>query len=90
MIPSIWDSFWNIVSILSWIVQSTLYQFIFSPIICDIPLIFLMDELERLSIMKELVKKLKLKDVNYLINLQGDEPMIDPEDIIKLNNVLLL
>jgi len=37
----------------------------------------------------ECFKKLKLKDVNYLINLQGDEPMIDPEDIIKLNNKMI-
>ena len=37
----------------------------------------------------ECFKKLNLKDVNYLINLQGDEPMINPEDIIKLNNKMI-
>ena len=34
-------------------------------------------------------KKLNLTGINYLINLQGDEPMINPEDIIKLNNKMI-
>jgi len=34
----------------------------------------------------EAYKKLDLKDVDYIINLQGDEPMIDIEDIKNLNS----
>jgi len=34
------------------------------------------------------LKKLKSKDVDYVINLQGDEPMINPIDIINLNNLM--
>ena len=34
----------------------------------------------------EAYKKLKLKNIDYIINLQGDEPMIDIEDIKNLNN----
>ena len=34
-------------------------------------------------------KKLNLTGINYLINLQGDEPMINPEDIINLNNKMI-
>ena len=33
----------------------------------------------------EAYQKLKLKNVDYIINLQGDEPMIDIEDIKNLN-----
>ena len=33
-------------------------------------------------------QKLKIKDVDYIINLQGDEPMIDPKDVINLNNLM--
>ena len=35
------------------------------------------------------LKKLKVKDIDYVINLQGDEPMIDPLDIINLNNLMI-
>ena len=34
----------------------------------------------------EAYQKLENKDVDYVINLQGDEPMIDIEDIKNLNN----
>ena len=34
----------------------------------------------------EAYKKLDIKDVDYIINLQGDEPMIDIEDIKNLNS----
>ena len=34
------------------------------------------------------LKKLKAKDIDYVINLQGDEPMIDPLDIVNLNNLM--
>ena len=34
----------------------------------------------------EAYKKLKINDVDYIINLQGDEPMIDIEDIKTLNS----
>ena len=34
----------------------------------------------------EAYQKLGIKDVDYIINLQGDEPMIDIEDIKNLNN----
>ena len=37
----------------------------------------------------EAFKKLKAKDVDYVLNLQGDEPMIDPKDIINLNNLMI-
>ena len=37
----------------------------------------------------EAFQKLKIKDVNYVLNLQGDEPMIDPKDIINLNNLMI-
>ena len=33
----------------------------------------------------EAYQKLEIKDVDYIINLQGDEPMIDIEDIQNLN-----
>ena len=34
----------------------------------------------------EAYENLKRKDIDYIINLQGDEPMIDINDIINLNN----
>ena len=34
----------------------------------------------------EAYKKLNIKDVDYILNLQGDEPNINKEDIINLNN----
>ena len=37
----------------------------------------------------EAFQKLKIKDVDYILNLQGDEPMIDPKDIINLNNLMI-
>jgi 3-deoxy-manno-octulosonate cytidylyltransferase (CMP-KDO synthetase) len=37
----------------------------------------------------EAFKKLKIKNVDYILNLQGDEPMIDPKDIINLNNLMI-
>jgi 3-deoxy-manno-octulosonate cytidylyltransferase (CMP-KDO synthetase) len=36
----------------------------------------------------EAFQKLKTKNVDYIINLQGDEPMIDPKDIINLNKLM--
>ena len=37
----------------------------------------------------EAFKKLKIADIDYVVNLQGDEPMIDPKDVVKLNNLML-
>ena len=37
----------------------------------------------------EAFKKLKTKNVDYILNLQGDEPMIDPKDIINLNKLMI-
>ena len=37
----------------------------------------------------EAFKKLKVHDVKYVLNLQGDEPMIDPKDIVNLNNLMI-
>tara|TARA_Y100001970_G_scaffold290214_1_gene423068 strand:- start:340 stop:1077 length:738 start_codon:yes stop_codon:yes gene_type:complete len=37
----------------------------------------------------EAYENLKLNDVDYVINLQGDEPLIDKDDIIKLNNLAI-
>jgi len=34
----------------------------------------------------EAYTKLNLKNIDYVLNLQGDEPLIDKEDIINLNN----
>tara|TARA_B100000945_G_scaffold309491_1_gene300395 strand:+ start:496 stop:1200 length:705 start_codon:yes stop_codon:yes gene_type:complete len=31
-------------------------------------------------------KKLNLKDIDYILNIQGDEPFIDKESLINLNN----
>ena len=35
------------------------------------------------------LQKLGDKNIDYVINLQGDEPMIDPNDIINLNNLMI-
>ena len=37
----------------------------------------------------EAFQKLKTSDIEYVVNLQGDEPMIDPKDIINLNNLMI-
>ena len=37
----------------------------------------------------EAYKKLDIKNVDYIINLQGDEPNIDKDDIITLNNSMI-
>ena len=37
----------------------------------------------------EAYKKLDLKDIDFILNLQGDEPNIDKDDIINLNNFML-
>ena len=37
----------------------------------------------------EAFKKLKIADIDYVVNLQGDEPMIDPKDILNLNNLMI-
>ena len=37
----------------------------------------------------EAFKKLKIKNIDYILNLQGDEPMIDPKDIINLNKLMI-
>ena len=37
----------------------------------------------------ECFKKINIKDVEYIINLQGDEPNIDIDDIIKLNTLVI-
>ena len=37
----------------------------------------------------EAFKKLKIIDIDYVVNLQGDEPMIDPIDVINLNNLMI-
>ncbi len=34
-------------------------------------------------------KKLNFTDIDYILNIQGDEPSIDEEDIIKLNNLMI-
>ena len=33
----------------------------------------------------EAYKKLNLREIDFVMNLQGDEPTIDPEDLINLN-----
>ena len=38
----------------------------------------------------ECFQKLKMWDVDYIINLQGDEPDINHDDIINLNNFMIL
>ena len=37
----------------------------------------------------EAFKRLKIKNVDYILNLQGDEPMIDPKDVINLNKLMI-
>ena len=37
----------------------------------------------------EAYRKLDIKNVDYIINLQGDEPDINKDDIIKLNNLMI-
>jgi len=37
----------------------------------------------------EAYKKLGIKDVDYVLNLQGDEPDINKDDIINLNNFMI-
>jgi len=37
----------------------------------------------------EAYKKLNIKDVDYILNLQGDEPNINKDDIINLNNLMI-
>ena len=37
----------------------------------------------------EAYKKLDIKNVDYILNLQGDEPNINKDDIIKLNNLMI-
>jgi len=41
------------------------------------------------DIIFEAFKKLKKENVDYILNLQGDEPMIDPKDIINLNKLMI-
>ena len=38
----------------------------------------------------ECFQKLKIRDVDYIINLQGDEPAINHDDIVNLNNFMIL
>ncbi len=37
----------------------------------------------------EAYEQLKLNDIDYVINLQGDEPLIDVKDIVNLNNLAI-
>ena len=37
----------------------------------------------------EAFQKLELKEVDYVLNVQGDEPMINPKDIVNLNNLMI-
>jgi len=37
----------------------------------------------------EALEKLKIINTEYVINLQGDEPLIDPKEIINLNNLMV-
>ena len=37
----------------------------------------------------EAYKKLDIKNIDYILNLQGDEPDINKEDIINLNNLMI-
>ena len=38
----------------------------------------------------EAYKKLNIKNIDYILNLQGDEPNIDKDDIINLNNLMII
>ena len=37
----------------------------------------------------EAYEQLKLNDIDYVINLQGDEPLINVKDIVNLNNLAI-
>ena len=37
----------------------------------------------------EAYKKLNIKNIDYILNLQGDEPNINKDDIINLNNLMI-
>ena len=37
----------------------------------------------------EAYEKLKIKNIDYILNLQGDEPDIDKDDIVNLNNFMI-
>ena len=37
----------------------------------------------------EAYRELNIKNVDYIINLQGDEPNINKDDIVKLNNLMI-
>tara|TARA_B100000686_G_scaffold171608_1_gene178840 strand:- start:356 stop:1060 length:705 start_codon:yes stop_codon:yes gene_type:complete len=37
----------------------------------------------------EAFQKLNITDIEYVVNLQGDEPMINPKDIVNLNNLMI-
>ena len=37
----------------------------------------------------EAYKKLDLKNIDYILNLQGDEPNINKDDIVNLNNLMI-
>ena len=37
----------------------------------------------------EAYKKLDIRDIDYILNVQGDEPAIDERDIINLNNMMI-
>jgi 3-deoxy-manno-octulosonate cytidylyltransferase (CMP-KDO synthetase) len=37
----------------------------------------------------EAYEKLNIKDIDFILNLQGDEPNIDKNDIINLNNFMI-
>ena len=37
----------------------------------------------------EAYKKLDIRNVDYILNLQGDEPALDEKDIISLNNIMI-
>ena len=47
------------------------------------------DHLTGTDRIKDAYEQLKRKDIDYIINLQGDEPLIDTNDIINLNNLAI-